>query len=95
MLREDYLHQNAFHEIDTYASLQKQHMMLKTMLDFYDKGNKALENGATADKIEQLPIEERIGRMKYVAEDKMKAEFEETEKLIESEMQALTMKEAE
>lgn len=95
MLREDYLHQNAFHEVDTYASLQKQHMMLKAMLSFYDKGNKALENGASMDSIERLPIGDKIGRMKYVEEDKMPKEFEETERLIESEMQSLTMKEVE
>ena len=95
MLREDYLHQNAFHDIDTYSSLTKQHMMLEVMIDFYEEGNKALEAGATIDQLIALPIGERIGRMKYVEENEIAKVFEEIEKLIESEMQKLTMKEVE
>lgn len=95
MLREDYLHQNAFHEIDTYSSLTKQHMMLKVMIDYYAEGNKALEAGATIGQIIDLPIGERIGRMKYAEEKDIAKVFEEVEKLIETEMQRLTVKEVE
>ena len=95
MLREDYLHQNAFHEIDTYSSLTKQHMMLKVMIDYYAEGNKALEAGATIGQIMDLPIGERIGRMKYAEEKDIAKVFEEVEKLIETEMQRLTVKEVE
>ena len=95
MLREDYLHQNAFHEIDTYSSLTKQHMMLKVMIDYYAEGNKALEAGATIGQIMDLPVGERIGRMKYAEEKDIAKVFEEVEKLIETEMQRLTVKEVE
>ena len=95
MLREDYLHQNAFHEIDTYSSLTKQHMMLKVMIDYYAEGNKALEAGATIGQIMDLPIGERIGRMKYAEEKDIAKVFEEVEKLMEAEMQRLTVKEVE
>ncbi len=94
MLREDYLHQNAFHDIDTYSSLNKQHLMLKVMLDYYQAGNKALDAGATIDQIIALPLDEKIGRMKYVEEENINASFDEIENLIESEMQKLTAKEA-
>ena len=93
MLREDYLHQNAFHEVDTYSSLAKQHMMLKVMLDYYERGNKALLQGATVEQIIALPLDEKIGRMKYVEEENIIKTFEEIESLIESEMHALTSKE--
>ena len=95
MLREDYLHQNAFHEIDTYSSLTKQHMMLKVMIDYYTEGNKALDAGATIGQIMDLPVGERIGRMKYAEEKDIAKVFEEVEKLIETEMQRLTVKEVE
>ena len=95
MLREDYLHQNAFHEIDTYSSLTKQHRMLKVMIDYYAEGNKALEAGATIGQIMDLPVGERIGRMKYAEEKDIAKVFEEVEKLIETEMQRLTVKEVE
>ena len=75
--------------------MKKQHMMLEVMIDFYEEGNKALEAGATIDQLIALPIGERIGRMKYVEENEIAKVFEEIEKLIESEMQKLTMKEVE
>ena len=64
-------------------------------MTFYEEGNKALEAGATIDQLIALPIGERIGRMKYVEENEIAKVFEEIEKLIESEMQKLTMKEVE
>ena len=67
-LREDYLQQNAFHDVDTYCSLDKQYQMLYTILNFYDKGLKALENGAYLEEIEELDVVEKISRMKYVCE---------------------------
>lgn len=95
MLREDYLHQNAFHEIDTYTSLGKQHMMLKLMIDYYESGNQALKMGATINQLAGLPIAERIGRLKYVEEADMPTAFAQAEKLMKDEMQKLTIKEAE
>lgn len=95
MIREDYLHQNAFHDVDTYSSLQKQHMMLKVMIDFYQRGNDALDGGASIDDIMNLPVRERIGRMKYVEEKNMDADFHTIQNEMEAQMLALTEKEAE
>ena len=72
ILREDYLHQNAFHEVDTYASLAKQHRMLQLMMTYYDLGQKALAQGATLSQVLALPIRERIGRAKYIPEEQVK-----------------------
>jgi V/A-type H+/Na+-transporting ATPase subunit A len=68
-LREDYLQQNAFHEIDTYASLGKQHKMLKLILLFRKEADRALEAGVYLNNILNLPIRDKIARSKYIAED--------------------------
>lgn len=70
-IREDFLHQNAFHEIDTYTSLQKQSRMLDLILYFYEKAKKALESGVPLTTIEKLAVRERIARMKYLKEDEI------------------------
>jgi len=67
-LREDYLHQNAFHDIDTYSSLKKQALMLMVVLFFYEQAQAALVKGADIARIERLPVRERIARMKYLSE---------------------------
>lgn len=67
-IREDYLHQNAFHQVDTYSSLNKQYKMMKLILDFYHQGLDALENGVELDDLLRLPVREQIGRAKYVEE---------------------------
>lgn len=68
-LREDYLQQNAFHEIDTYASLGKQHKMLKLILLFRKEAERALESGVYLNNILNLPMRDKIARSKYIAED--------------------------
>ena len=73
-IREDFLHQNAFHEIDTYTSLAKQSAMLDLILYFYEKTKESLEKGADIADIEKLAVLERISRMKYLPEN-------ETEKI--------------
>lgn len=70
-LREDYLQQNAFHEIDTYASLDKQYKMLKLVLSFHEEGKKALEAGVYLDKILKMDIRDRIARSKYASEEEL------------------------
>lgn len=70
-IREDYLQQNAFHEVDTYASLDKQYKMLKLILKFYDEANRALEVGVYLDKILALEVRDKIARSKYIAEDEI------------------------
>ncbi|MDD2653906.1 MAG: V-type ATP synthase subunit A [Candidatus Omnitrophica bacterium] len=77
-IREDFLHQNAFHEVDTYTSLAKQYRMLKIILEFYDLSREKLKEGADFDKIAKLPIREKISRLKYISEDKL-VEFDTIE----------------
>ena len=68
-LREDYLQQNAFHEVDTYASLAKQHKMLQLILMFKKEAERALDAGVYLDKILNLQVRDKIARSKYIAED--------------------------
>ena len=75
-IREDYLHQNAFHEVDTYTSPRKQYLMLKSILLNYEKSLDALNAGASFSRLIQLPVRERIGRLKYVPEDGAQAEYD-------------------
>ena len=75
-IREDYLHQNAFHEVDTYTSPKKQYLMLKAILLNYEKSLDALAADASFNKLIRLPVRERIGRLKYVAEDAVQAEYD-------------------
>lgn len=67
-VREDYLQQNAFDDVDSYTSLRKQHMMLRLILDFYEKSKQALQNGADIDAILNVNVMEKIARAKYVNE---------------------------
>ncbi len=78
-IREDYLQQNAFHDIDTYCSLEKQSKMMKAILQFYDSALVALDKGAYIQEIEEMPIRERISRAKNINEDNLS----ELDKLIE------------
>ena len=85
-VREDFLHQNAFHETDTYTSLNKQYRMMELILDYYRKAGKALENGVAIDRLVALPVRENIGRFKYVEEADVEAVFQETEELLDSQL---------
>jgi len=70
-IREDYLQQNAFHEIDTYASLTKQYEMLKLILLFRKEAERALDAGVYLNKILTLKVRDKIARSKYISEDKI------------------------
>ncbi len=85
-IREDFLHQNAFHETDTYTSLNKQYRMMDLILDYYRKAGKALENGVPIEALVALPVRENIGRFKYVEEADVDRVFEETENLLNSQL---------
>lgn len=81
-IREDFLHQNSFHEVDTYTSLDKQYMMMDLVLAYYDQSVEALEKGAKLQNLINLPVREQIGRFKYVTEDEIRKEYEKvTEEL--------------
>jgi V/A-type H+-transporting ATPase subunit A len=68
MIREDYLQQSAFDEIDTYCSLKKQNLMLKTILLFHDEAMKSLEEGITLKQIMSMKVRDEITRMKEIDE---------------------------
>jgi len=87
-IREDFLHQNAFHEVDTYASLKKQFEMLKTILVFYHEAEKVMEAGASFKDIEVHPVRERISRMKYLKEEEMD-KIEAVKEEVKSELEKL------
>ncbi|MBR2616855.1 MAG: V-type ATP synthase subunit A, partial [Clostridia bacterium] len=90
MVREDYLHQNAFHETDTYTSLTKQNRMLRLIKMFYDLGNEAVEGYANLDDILNCPAKERIGRAKYIEEANL-ATFDEIEGELQAQLKALSV----
>jgi V/A-type H+-transporting ATPase subunit A len=75
-IREDFLHQNAFHETDTYTSLAKQAGMLSTILHFGRQAQQALARGADIELVEKLAARERISRLKYASEAESAAAFE-------------------
>ncbi|CCV64732.1 V-type ATP synthase alpha chain [Alteracholeplasma palmae J233] len=75
MIREDYLHQNAFHKVDTYTSLEKQYAMLRIILSWFDLALLATENHVDYKRIEVLPVNERIGHLKYVEENEIEKEI--------------------
>jgi len=87
-IREDFLHQNAYHDIDTYASLKKQYYMLKTIITFYTEGMKALDAGVEFKKLENLPVRERIARAKYIPEED-KEQILEIEKELKKQIEEL------
>ena len=76
-IREDFLHQNAFHETDTYSTLKKQYRMMELVLAYFDKTTAALDKGANLDAMINMPIRERIGRFKYVKENEIDTNFED------------------
>ncbi|MBO5873385.1 MAG: V-type ATP synthase subunit A [Clostridia bacterium] len=86
-IREDYLHQNAFHETDTYTSLSKQYYMMSAIIKFYDKSVAALNEGADIEAIVSLAARERIGRIKYTAEENIEQEYKATMAQLENELE--------
>lgn len=76
-IREDFLHQNAFHETDTYTTLNKQYHMMQLVMAFYDKSAAALDKGAQLNLLINMPIRERIGRFKYVHEDEINQSYQD------------------
>ena len=75
-IREDFLHQNSFHEVDTYTPLRKQYLMMKLVLAFYDHASEALSQGASMRELLVMNVRERIGRYKYTAAEDIETEYE-------------------
>ena len=94
-IREDYLHQNAFHDVDTYSSLNKQFLLLRLIMLFYNRSAEAIVNGADFDKLVELPVRERIGRFKYVEEKDVNEVYAAIDEEMVSCLADLTAKEVE
>ena len=94
-IREDFLHQNSFHEVDTYSSLHKQYRMLGLILKFYEESEKAIKDGVSIVKLTKIPVIERIGRAKYFREEDVDKEFDAIEISIVDEVKDLIKREAE
>ena len=83
-IREDFLHQNSFHEVDTYTPLRKQYLMMKLVLAFYEQSSEALSKGASMKALLGMEVRERIGRYKYTTPENIETEYEK----IKSELNA-------
>ncbi len=92
-IREDFLHQDAFHEVDTYTPLEKQYTMMKLVLEYYQEAVEALARGVSADKLVSMAVRERIGRFKYIPADRMEQEYQDILQVMHKEIQSLEQKE--
>ena len=94
-IREDYLHQNAFHDIDTYASMKKQYLQLKLILTFYELSRDAITKGAALNKLASMKVREDIGRFKYVEESVIDQAYKDIDSALRSEINELIAQEDE
>lgn len=92
-IREDFLHQNSFHEIDTYTPLRKQYLMMKLVLAFYEKSVDALNKGADMNALIAMPVREKIGRYKYTTDVDIESEYKNVEEELDKEVAAAFGKE--
>ena len=92
-IREDFLYQDAFHEVDTYTPLEKQFAMMKLVMEYYDECVKALEKGASVEDLAALPVREQIGRFKYVDAEEAVKTAQGIRRELSSEIGALLEKE--
>lgn len=79
-IREDFLHQNSFHEVDTYTSLTKQYHMMQLIMEYYEKAKEVLDKGGDIEKVLSIAVRETIGRFKYVAEQQIEEEYHKVSK---------------
>ncbi len=92
-IREDFLHQNSFHEVDTYTSLKKQHYMMKLVMAFYTESLAALEQGANINDLLKMDVREKIGRYKYTLETDLDTQYNAVSEALASEISNLLGKE--
>jgi V/A-type H+-transporting ATPase subunit A len=92
-IREDFLHQNSFHEVDTYTPLDKQYMMMKLVLAYYDQCLEALNSGVNIESLVNLPVREQIGRFKYTQADQLKDAYQKIQGQLAAELANLAAKE--
>ena len=92
-IREDFLHQDAFHEVDTYTPLKKQYKMMQLILDYYDLASESLNKGVDIEKLVRLAIREKIGRYKYTDAANYENEYEDIIQGMNRELDELNQKE--
>ena len=92
-IREDFLHQNSFHEVDTYSSLKKQYLLMKLVVAYYEQGVEALEKDANIQDLVKLDVREKIGRFKYVLEENLDEEYKAVLEQLAKEISNITGKE--
>ncbi|MDD4377612.1 MAG: V-type ATP synthase subunit A, partial [Eubacteriales bacterium] len=92
-IREDYLHQNAFHDVDTYSSLDKQFKLLRLIMGYYELAKDAVQKGASFNDLVSIPVRESIGRFKYVEEEKIDTAFNDIMSQLKTEISNLVSKE--
>ena len=77
MIREDFLQQNAFSDVDAYCSLEKQHGMMTGLIEFYDRASESLSRGISIEEILNLPLREELSRLKEVPNENFQDKFSE------------------
>ena len=92
-IREDYLHQNSFHEIDTYTSLQKQFYLMQLVMAYYEESLAALNEGVQIRDLIMMNVRERIGRYKYTPEDAIQEEYQKVYRELKEEIALLSRRE--
>ncbi|HDS44852.1 MAG TPA: V-type ATP synthase subunit A [Methanomicrobia archaeon] len=95
MIREDFLQQNAYHDIDSFCSLEKQYLMAKIVLRWYSFTNELIEAGIGIEKIEGMKIKDAIARMKYIPSDQFRTTYDTLMRDMKGEFEAVKMREAE
>jgi V/A-type H+-transporting ATPase subunit A len=95
MIREDFLQQNAYHDIDSFCSLEKQYLMARIILEWYNYANELIERGIGLEKIEGMSIKDTIARMKYVPSEEFGKHYEEMVKAMNNEFEAVMRREEE
>ncbi len=90
MLREDYLQQSAYDDVDTYTSIQKQYRMLRTILAFGERELEAIGRGATVAEVQKLPVRQRLARMKWIPEAELGPQFDALEAEMTQSLAALS-----
>jgi V/A-type H+-transporting ATPase subunit A len=95
MIREDFLQQNAYHDIDSFCSLEKQYLMARIVLQWYNFANELVEQGIGVENLEGMKIKDAIARMKYVPSEEFGAKYEEIMKDMKDEFEAVKKREEE
>ncbi|MHC1600565.1 MAG: V-type ATP synthase subunit A [Candidatus Methanospirareceae archaeon] len=93
MIREDFLQQNAYHDIDSFCSLEKQYLMARIILHWYNHANELIERGIGMEKIDGMKIKNTIARMKYVPSEEFGAKYEEIMRDMKDEFEAVKRRE--